>query len=139
MSLVVRKTIDIRFSEVDSMRVVWHGSYVKFLEDGRECFGDKFGLGYLDVAAQGLLIPIVDMKLSYKKSAKYGDKLVVETRFISSLAAKLIFEYTIYRKADMAVLVKAQTTQVFTDKEGQLLLCCPDFYIDWKSSVGILK
>jgi acyl-CoA thioester hydrolase len=137
MSLVVQKSIDIRFSEVDSMGVVWHGSYVKFLEDGRECFGDRFGLGYLDVAAKGLFIPIVDMKLSYKKSAKYGDKLVIETKFISSLAAKLIFEYTIYREADMAVLVKAQTTQVFTDKEGQLLLCCPDFYVDWKKSVGI--
>ncbi len=137
MSLVVQKTINIRFSEVDSMGVVWHGSYVKFLEDGRECFGDRFGLGYLDVAAKGLFIPIVDMKLSYKKSAKYGDKLVIETKFISSLAAKLVFEYTIYREADMAVLVKAQTTQVFTDKEGQLLLCCPDFYNDWKISVGI--
>ncbi|WP_461638011.1 acyl-CoA thioesterase [Labilibaculum euxinus] len=137
MSLVVQKSIDIRFSEVDSMGVVWHGSYVRFLEDGRECFGDRFGLGYLDVATKGLFIPIVDMKLSYKKSAKYGDKLVIETKFISSLAAKLIFEYTIYREADMAVLVKAQTTQVFTDKEGQLLLCCPDFYTDWKNSVGI--
>lgn len=138
MSLLVQKTIDIRFSEVDSMGVVWHGSYVKFLEDGREYFGDKFGLGYLDVAAKGLLIPIVDMKLSYKKSARYGDKLVIETKFINSMAAKLVFEYSIFRKADMALLVKAKTTQVFTDKEGQLLFSCPDFYNDWKNSVGIL-
>jgi acyl-CoA thioester hydrolase len=137
MSLVVQKTIDIRFSEVDSMGVVWHGSYVKFLEDGRECFGDKFGLGYLEVASKGLFIPIVDMKLSYKKSAKYGDKLVVETKFRNSLAAKLIFDYSIYRESDMALLVKAQTTQVFTDQDGQLLLCSPDFYVDWKKTVGI--
>ena len=36
MDLSVEKKIDIRFSEVDSMGVVWHGSFVKYLEDGRE-------------------------------------------------------------------------------------------------------
>ena len=41
--------IPIRFSEVDSLRVVWHGHYVKFFEDGRETFGKEFGLGYLDI------------------------------------------------------------------------------------------
>ena len=138
MSLTVQKTIDIRFSEVDSMGVVWHGSYVKFLEDGRECFGDKYSLGYIEVASKDLLIPIVDMKLSYRKSAKYGDKLVVETTFINSLAAKIVFEYKIYRESDMALLVKAKTTQVFTDKDGQLLFTNPEFYSNWKDSVGLV-
>lgn len=38
---------DIRFSEVDSMNVVWHGSYPLYFEDAREAFGRKYGLGYL--------------------------------------------------------------------------------------------
>lgn len=139
MSLIIQKTIDIRFSEVDSMGVVWHGSYVKFLEDGRECFGLKYGLSYLEVAAKGLLIPIVDMKLSYKKSAKYGEKLVVETRFKNTPAAKIIFDYTIYRESDMEVLAKAETTQVFTDGNGQLIFSSPQFYLDWKGSVEGLE
>jgi len=139
MSLIIQKTIDIRFSEVDSMGVVWHGSYVKFLEDGREYFGLKYGLSYLEVASKGLLIPIVDMRLSYKKSAKYGDKLVVETRFENTPASKIIFYYTIYRESDMEVLAKAETTQVFTDENGQLMLSNPQFYLDWKGSLeGLL-
>ena len=40
----------VRFSEVDSMRVVWHGEYVRYFEDGREAFGEQYpGLGYLDI------------------------------------------------------------------------------------------
>ena len=35
--------IPIRFSEVDSLHVVWHGHYVKYFEDGREAFGKDFG------------------------------------------------------------------------------------------------
>lgn len=137
MSISIRKTIDIRFSEVDLMGVVWHGSFVKFLEDGRECFGLKYGLSYLEVASRGFLIPIVDMNLSYKKSARYGEKLIVETEFINSIAAKIIFEYTIFRELDMEVLVKARTIQVFTDEMGQLILTSPQFYLDWKKSVSI--
>ena len=26
----------VRFSEVDSMQIVWHGHYVKYMEEGRE-------------------------------------------------------------------------------------------------------
>jgi acyl-CoA thioester hydrolase len=137
MSVSIRKTIDIRFSEVDLMGVVWHGNFVKFLEDGRECFGLKYGLTYMEVASRGFLVPIVDMQLSYKKSARYGEKLIVETKFINSAAAKIIFEYTIYREMDMEVLVKARTVQVFTDENGQLILTSPPFYLDWKKSLSI--
>jgi len=139
MSISVQKTIDVRFSEVDSMHVVWHGSFVKYLEDGREYFGLKYGLSYLEVASLGFLIPIVDMNLSYKKSAKYGEKLIIETNFVNSAAAKIIFDYTIYSELSMEVLVKARTIQVFTDVKGQLILASPQFFIDWKKSLGILE
>lgn len=137
MSISIKKTIDVRFSEVDSMRIVWHGNFVKYLEDGREYFGLKYDLNYLRVASLGFLIPIVEMNLSYKQSAKYGEKLIIETKFIDSAAAKIIFEYTIYRESDMEILVKAKTIQVFTDVKGQLILTCPQFFIDWKKSLRI--
>ena len=50
----VRK-IDIRFSEVDSMHVVWHGNYAKYFEDAREAFGEKYGLDYLPFMATDIL------------------------------------------------------------------------------------
>ena len=40
------KVLDIRFSEVDSMNVVWHGSYPLYFEDAREKFGEDYGLDY---------------------------------------------------------------------------------------------
>ncbi len=137
MSLSIQKTIDIRFSEVDMMGVVWHGSYVKYLEDGREFFGLNYGLKYLEVADYGYFIPLVDMNLNYLKSARYGEKLVIETTYINSPAAKIIFEYKIYRESDMEVLVKAKTVQVFTDENGQLILTNPPFYTAWKKSLSI--
>lgn len=47
-SLVGKTSLRVRFSEVDSMQIVWHGEYVRYFEDGREAFGREFaGLGYM--------------------------------------------------------------------------------------------
>ena len=49
VTLQAEKEIEIRFSEVDSMNIVWHGSYVLYLEDAREAFGKKYNLVRLPI------------------------------------------------------------------------------------------
>lgn len=38
--------VRVRFSEIDPIKMVWHGNYVKYMEDAREAFGRRYGLGY---------------------------------------------------------------------------------------------
>lgn len=128
--------IKIRFCEVDSIKVVWHGNYVKYLEDGREDFGEKFGLQYLKIFDNGFTAPVVDMKLQFKQSISVGDSIIVETIYKPTKAAKIIFDYNIYKKSDNSLVLTAQTTQVFMDLEGNLQLSNPDFYEDWKNNFG---
>ena len=128
--------IKIRFCEVDSIKVVWHGNYVKYLEDGREDFGEKFGLQYLKIFDNGFTAPVVDMKLHFKQSISVGDSIIVETIYKPTKAAKIIFDYNIYKKSDNSLVLTAQTTQVFMDLEGNLQLSNPDFYEDWKNNFG---
>ena len=128
--------IKIRFCEVDSIKVVWHGNYVKYLEDGRENFGEKFGLQYLKIFDNGFTAPVVDMKLQFKQSISVGDSIIVETIYKPTKAAKIIFDYNIYKKSDNSLVLTAQTTQVFMDLEGNLQLSNPDFYEDWKNNFG---
>jgi acyl-CoA thioester hydrolase len=71
----------IKFSEVDSLRVVWHGHYVRYFEDGREAFGKQYGLGYLDVYEHGLAVPLIDLQVNFKRILEYGDTAVIETTF----------------------------------------------------------
>ena len=126
-------TIKVRFSEVDSMQIVWHGEYVKYFEDGREAFGREYvGLGYMDFYQSGYLTPIVDLQVGYKKSLKCNERAVVETRYIASEAAKIIFEYIIRRESDNEIVATGRTVQVFTDRIGELMLTSPEFYLKWK-------
>ena len=128
--------VTVRFSEVDAMGIVWHGNFVKYMEDGRESFGRRFGLGYYDLYEQGLQVPLVKLDIDYKLQVKYGEQIVIETTWMNCDAAKILFKYRILRKADGAVLMKAQTTQVFLNMQGELELTNPEYYMEWKERNG---
>ncbi|MEI6681991.1 MAG: acyl-CoA thioesterase [Bacteroidota bacterium] len=137
MELTDRKEILVRFSEVDSMHIVWHGNYIRYFEDGRESFGLKYNLGYLDVYRHNIMTPLVKIDCDFKSPLAYGDTAIVETRFIPAEAAKIVFEYKILRKKDLVIAATGSTTQVFLTPEGELLLTAPAFFNDWKKRWGI--
>ena len=138
MELIDRKEITVRFGEVDSMAIVWHGNYIKYFEDGRESFGSKYDLGYLDVHRHNVMIPIVKVTCDYKRPLVYGDTAIIETRFINSEAAKIQFEYSLFRKSDLELMATGSSMQVFLTPEKELLLTAPEFFIGWKKKWGIL-
>lgn len=127
----------VRFSEVDAIGIVWHGNFLKYLEDGRESFGKRFGLSYNDVYDKGWMTPIVNMNIDFKQQVRYGAELEIETVFRSTDAAKIVFQYTIYRKSDRAVVLTATSTQVFVDLSGRLELTNPPFFLEWKRKHGV--
>lgn len=137
--LVSQKEIDIRFSELDMMGIVWHGNHIKYFEDGREDFGSKFDLGYMEVHRQGFMIPVVDIQCSYKKSIKYETTIVIETKYVDSPAAKIIFEYNIKDKNLGTLYATGRSVQVFITNGGELHLTIPEFYARWKKKWGIVN
>ncbi len=138
MELSAEKQVEVRFSEVDSMGIVWHGSYAKYFEDAREEFGRKYDLGYLRIFGEGFYAPLVQLDFNYKKPLVYGDKAIVGVRYIPSAAAKICFEYTIYSAADRSVIATGNSVQVFLDKNYELLWTMPAFYEDWCRENGVL-
>jgi acyl-CoA thioester hydrolase len=138
MELTDKIEIKVRFGEVDSMKIVWHGNYIKYFEDGRESFGLRYNLGYLDVYRHNIMIPIVKVNCDYKRPLVYGDEAIVETRYINTDAAKIVFEYRIFRKSDNELVATGSSVQVFLTPQGELLLTSPPFYTGWKEKWGII-
>ena len=133
MELKASKDIDIRFSEVDMMKVVWHGSYPIYLEDAREEFGRKYGLTYQGYIDNRHYAPIVDMRLKYKRPLRYGTKARVDIVYRPTEAAKIVFEYEIRDRQSDELYCKARTVQVFMDMDYNLILTNPVFFEKWKN------
>lgn len=136
--LSTTKEVEVRFSEVDSMGILWHGSYVKYLEDGREDFGKKYNLGYLDTLDEGFFVPLTQLNMDFKKPLVYGDKAIVKTTFVNSEAAKILYKYEIKNAKDNSVVLKADSIQVFLDKNYQLAWSSPEFFTQWKKKWSII-
>ena len=123
----------VKFNEVDALGIVWHGHYIRYFEDGREAFGEKHGLTYMDIYHKGYTAPLVNIHCDYKKSLVYGDSVLVETTFIDNPAAKLVFNYKIYRASNRELIAAGSSIQVFLNSTTkQLQLIAPDFFLEWK-------
>lgn len=137
--LQVEKTIDVRFSEVDSMGIVWHGNYALYFEDARELFGKTYQLEYLRMFENGFYAPLVELKFNFKKTVKYSDKIIVRCIYRETDAAKIIFDYEIMDAQTREVAVTGHTVQVFLDRDYQLVWETPEFYNEWKRLNGLIK
>lgn len=135
--LKASKLLDIRFSEVDSMNVVWHGSYMLYFEDAREVFGHQYQLEYMRIADNGFYAPLVDMQFHYRKPILYGMRPRIDIIYRPTAAAKIVFDYEIHDPATEELMASGSSVQVFMDKNYQLVWTNPDFYLEWKRKWGV--
>jgi len=131
-TLKASKMLDIRFSEVDSMKVVWHGSYMLYFEDAREEFGRQYHLEYMRMADQGYYAPLVDIEFHYRRPITYGMRPRIDIIYRPTEAAKIIFDYEIHDAETEELIASGSSTQVFMDMNYQLIWTNPDFYLEWK-------
>lgn len=136
--LKASKVFDIRFSEVDSMNVVWHGAYPLYFEDAREEFGRKYKLEYLRIADYGFFAPLVDLQFHYRKPLKYGMKPRIDIIYRPTESAKIVFDYEIYDTGTGDLMATGTSVQVFMDMDYQLVWSTPEFYKEWKKLWNVL-
>jgi len=137
MEITEISKIRVRFNEVDSLGIVWHGNYITYFEEGREHFGMKHGISYLDVKSNGFATPIVESVCKHKLPLKYGDIATIETTFVDSPANKMVFSYKIFNTEGIIVCT-GKTVQVFIDEKSDLVLNMPSFFVEWKKKTGLL-
>lgn len=131
--LSITITRRVRFSEIDSMRRVWHGRYVTYFEDGREAFGRQFsGIGYADMQREGIYAPIYDIHVRCLAPLSLDDEFSIKTTYVYHLGARLDFKYEIRRLSDSTLCCEGSTTQLFIDPTGQLMTERPDFFQHWQ-------
>ncbi|HCC50674.1 MAG TPA: 4-hydroxybenzoyl-CoA thioesterase [Porphyromonadaceae bacterium] len=136
--LKASKEFEVRFSEVDSMNIVWHGSYALYFEDAREEFGRVYGLSYQLYFENECPAPLVDLNFRYVKPLLHGQRARVDITFRNTRAAKVIFDYEIYLVEDNSLVTTGTSIQVFVDKDRNLMLTNPPFYEEWKKKYDLL-
>ncbi|MBR5102743.1 MAG: acyl-CoA thioesterase [Muribaculaceae bacterium] len=135
MDQILKTTIPlkIRFSEVDSLKIVWHGSYSLYFEDAREAFGKQYGLGYKLIYDSGFYAPLVELSFQFKRPLIYGMTPTITITYKPTAAAKIVFDYEITDTQTGEIVATGRSVQVFLDRDYQLIWTSPDFYTQWKN------
>lgn len=106
----LRLPIKVRYAETDQMGVVHHSAYVLYLEAARVELLERAGLPYHALEAEGLSFPVVELSLTYRKPARFGDVLEVEVWLAELSPRRLTFAYQVLREGQ--VLAEGRTRHV---------------------------
>lgn len=119
----------VRYSETDQMGVVYHGNYAQYLEMGRVEWLRSLGISYKSMEENGIMLPVISLRMDFKKSATYDDLLFVDTRLKKTPSVRIEFDYKIYNEA-REILVEANTVLVFIDMKSKRPIRCPEFLLE---------
>ena len=103
----------VEFYDVDTMGVVWHGNYIKYMEAVRCILLDKIGYGYSEMMKEGFAFPVITINLKYVRSLVFGENAVIKA-YLLEYKDRLRIKYEVLNSAGM-VATKGETVQIAVD------------------------
>ncbi|RJG02744.1 acyl-CoA thioesterase [Noviherbaspirillum sedimenti] len=117
--------LQVQFFDLDPMEVVWHGNYVKYLEQARCALLDSIGYNYPEMKASGYAWPIIDMHLRYIGSAVFGQTIRLRATIVE-WENRLKIAYLITDPQTGKRLTRATTIQVAVEiATGEMCFVSP--------------
>ena len=112
-----RTQVTVRYAETDMMGVVYHGSYLPWLEIGRTTLLKEMGLPYRDLEARGFYLPVLQLGVKYLRPARYDDVVTIITTLRERPVLRINLSYELRRDDDL--LATAETVHAFIDRTGK--------------------
>ncbi|HWG79775.1 MAG TPA: acyl-CoA thioesterase [Stellaceae bacterium] len=106
--------IKAQFYDLDPMQIVWHGNYVRFLEQARCALLDKLEYNYSEMLRSGYAWPVVDLRIKYVRPVRLGQEVRVTATMVE-YESRIKIDYRVIDIATGEVLTKAHTIQVAVD------------------------
>ena len=117
--------ITVEFFDVDSMQVVWHGNYLKFMERTRCALLDKIGYNYREMIASGYAWPVVDVRLKYIRPLVFGQSVRVRATIVD-YENRLKIAYLIYDPLEEGKIFEGHSVQMAVDaRTGESCFATP--------------
>jgi acyl-CoA thioester hydrolase len=127
----------VPFFDVDTMHVVWHGHYIKYLEVARCALLDRIGHNYSAMVESGYAWPVIDLQLRYVRGAVFGQTLNVRASLVE-WENRLKINYLITDLASGERLTRACSVQVAVDMASrEMQLASPKVFTDAVAKVLI--
>lgn len=110
----------------DHSGIVWHGTYVQWLEEARVEYLRVQGLEYRELVALGCELPVVELSIRYHQSLQMGEEALVQTRMREISGVRMHWDYRIQSLDRETLYLTAEVTLVAVDREkGKIMRGLP--------------
>lgn len=116
----------VYYGDTDAYGVVWHGAYLRWMEQGRVELLNEMGLDLVELKKQDIVLPVTNLNIRYKSSAKLDDTIVIETEPLKLTPLTLSFSQTIKNKGTGKIHIQAEVEGVAVNNEGRLYRRMPE-------------
>jgi len=116
----------VYYSDTDSYGVVWHGSYLRWLEAGRVEWCEMLGQNLISLENLDIVMPVVNLNVRYKASARLNDNIIIETKISKFNGLSVTFSQTIKSADTLKTFVEAEVEVVAISKAGKLYRRMPE-------------
>ncbi len=100
--------LNVRYPECDPQNIVYHGSYLPWLELARSSIIKQYGFSYAEMEKRGIFIIVTDLSIQYKKPAFFDDNIVIFTQIKDMQSLRFSFEYEV-RRVNFDIIQGANT------------------------------
>ncbi|MDZ8068516.1 MAG: thioesterase family protein [Nostoc sp. DedQUE08] len=108
-----RYSVRVQPHHTDYAGVVWHGSYINWMEEARIEYLHSIGIDHAKLTSLGCDLPVVDLSVRYHRPMRMGMVAVVRTCMKSRVSGiRLDWDYTIQSLEEQETYVTAQLTLV---------------------------
>lgn len=114
------------YSDTDAYGVVWHGAYLRWMEMGRVELCEMFGHNLIDLKAQDIVLPVVNINIKYKMSARLNDEMIIETEISKFNGFTVTFKQIIKSKETGKSYIEAEVDVVAITNNGKLYRRMPE-------------
>jgi acyl-CoA thioester hydrolase len=108
--------VRVYYQHTDAGGVVYHGTYLDFMEAGRTEMLRSLGFDVAALAQAGLVFVVHSLNIKYRKPGHLGDDLQVRTCCSSVAGARLVLDQDILRGDQL--IAEAQVTLVCVSSTG---------------------
>lgn len=116
----------VYYSDTDAYGVVWHGAYLRWLEKGRVDLCELLGLDLVTLKNADILLPVTNMNVKYKASARLNDNVIIETWIEKYNSLSITFKQLIKSKETEKVFIEALFDVVAINDAGKLYRRLPE-------------
>lgn len=114
------------YSDTDAYGVVWHGAYLRWLEMGRVGLCEMMGHNLINLKNQDIVLPVVNLNVKYKMSAKLEDQMIIETEISEFNGFTVTFKQYIKSKESLKTYIEADIVVVAIHNDGKLYRRMPE-------------